>query len=643
MTTAEDAGAGLKLGQTEAETPVISWWGGPFPVLRLAVGFGLAAGLVELLLLILRVDGFGNGVYLRSPHFLWMVPVSDLILFTVTGFMLALVARFWRSGKTPVVIVGVFVFLACLGQLLLIRGLYAYACVLLAGGIAVQLAPRVIKHRARFLSVVRLAIPVMAGVVVLLASWTFGREALALRRALAGRAAASREAPNVLLVVMDTVRADRLSLYNYKRDTTPFLARLAARGVRFDAAHSAAPWTLPSHATLFTGRWPHELDTERLGRLDATYPTLAEYLRGLGYSTVGVVANQFFCGFQTGLSRGFDEYRDYPLNLGEVVRSSSLGWLLSRNARRLGGAVLARVTGNPGAGVSLDFERKPATDVNREFLGWLSRRPPSARPFFAFLNYFDVHDPYLVPPGKTPRFGRIPRSRAEANVLAHWQDVVRAPVSPEALALARDAYDDCIASLDRQLETLFRALDDRGLLDQTLVIITADHGEQFGEHKGFRHGVSLYEEEVHVPLLIVGPRVPAGRVVSDFVSLRDVPATVADLLGSNKPPRFPGRSLVSAWETPGAALEPPFAALNSTIEPTGERPDAHASPAGPLQALFAEGHSYIRHADGVEELYNLAADPSQSHDLRSSADSAAVLDRLRKALERRVREGSSSG
>ena len=169
------------------------------------------------------------------------------------------------------------------------------------------------------------------------------------------------------------MRADHLGLYGYDRDTTPNLARLAEQGVRFDCARATAPWTLPSHASLFTGRWPHELSLERNGRLDATFPTLAEFLAGRGYFTAGFVANLFFCGHESGLSRGFATYRDYPVTAGKVLRSSSLGWLLSRTASRIRAELHGFLVTGSDASNSLDFTRKDAAAINREFLDWLER------------------------------------------------------------------------------------------------------------------------------------------------------------------------------------------------------------------------------------------------------------------------------
>src|SRR5262249_1413595 len=133
------------------------------------------------------------------------------------------------------------------------------------------------------------------------------------RSSLGRRPAPPRGAKNVLLIVLDTVRAQSLSLYGYSRDTTPNLRRIAARGVRFDQALSTAPWTAPSHASMFTGRWPHELSIGWSRPLDATHPTLAEFLSARGYKTAGFVANTTYCSYETGLDRGFARYDDYDV------------------------------------------------------------------------------------------------------------------------------------------------------------------------------------------------------------------------------------------------------------------------------------------------------------------------------------------
>ncbi len=196
---------------------------------------------------------------------------------------------------------------------------------ILAAGLAVQ-TTRVILHNpdvARRL--IRRSSPLFFVCFVLVGSavWVSGSRPDA-RLPTAEVDSGSRRFPNVLLITLDTVRAANLSLYGYSRQTTPNLDRFAKRGVVFDKAFATAPWTLPSHASLFTGRWPHELSTDYTVPLDGTHPTLAEYLSRQGYRTAGFVANLGYCSFGTGLARGFEHYEDYRRSLGQIASSSTL-------------------------------------------------------------------------------------------------------------------------------------------------------------------------------------------------------------------------------------------------------------------------------------------------------------------------------
>src|SRR5262249_33619019 len=146
----------------------------------------------------------------------------------------------------------------------------------------------------------------------------------------------SGDPPNVLLIVLDTVRADRLSLYGCRRPTSPTLERLARQGIRFDEARATAPWTLPSHASVFTGRWPHELDVNWRTRLGPQSPRLAEYLGSRGYATAGFVANVEYCSYEFGLDRGFTHYEDYVLEPMTPLRLCYLGKYALKAAFHLG-------------------------------------------------------------------------------------------------------------------------------------------------------------------------------------------------------------------------------------------------------------------------------------------------------------------
>lgn len=620
----------------------------------IAAWFGLAAGLLELILLVVRVRFFEGGFFLRSRQFLWMVPVSELAIFGSWGLLVTLVIRLGLRIPLRVLIAG-FLFLACMSQFLLVRGLHVGTCALLSAGIAYQVSAWVVARFSVFRGVIVRTIPALLAAVGALVAVAIAWEYLsrgpvpsppmALAAAGPAQAQAPLPAPNVLLIVLDTVRADRLSLYGYRRATTPNLAQLADGGVMFRHARSTAPWTLPSHASLLTGRWPHELLVERLGRLDDRYPTLPEFLGRQGYSTGGFVANQFFCGYESGLARGFQTYRDYPVTPGAALRASSLGWFLSSNVNRLRERLLWAFTAEGPDSIGLDFPRKTAADVNREFLDWVDAKPQ--QPFFAFLNYFDAHDPYLPPTRPREPFGRTPRTPAQFAMLRDWQKLDRGKLDPASLELAKDSYDDCLASLDRDLGQLFDALRSRGLMDNTLLIVTADHGEQFGEHGAFGHGMSLFEPEVHVPLLLSWPgRLPAGLKVDDPVSLRDLAATVVDSIGCSPDcAPFPGTPLSHTWSGPTGkeppsrmtCQSPPLSELESPIEAAPGAP-VHR---GPSRAILAGQHTYLRYGDGAEELYDLAVDPGETQDLRDSSDALPLLEKCRLILGRLL--GAATG
>ena len=270
---------------------------------------------------------------------------------------------------------------------------------------------------------------------------------------------------------------------------------------------------------MFTGRWFHELSVGWLTPLDRAQPTVAEFLSERGYATLGLVANTSYCGTDSGLSRGFTLYRDY---IFPELTSLKTAVLVNRASEALRTVVYYTEDWLEAAGLlpladrlvaSLDDDRKGAAEVNREFLDWLSRRGRSDRPFFAFLNYFDAHYPYQLPPGRVHRFGIEPTDNYQRYLIKRWGLLDKTTVSASGVAFATDSYDDCIADLDEQIGKLVDELTRRGTLERTWVIIVADHGESFGEHAGyFCHGTSLYDTEVHVPLVIIPPGGADGTV-----------------------------------------------------------------------------------------------------------------------------------
>ena len=427
------------------------------------------------------------------------------------------------------------------------------------------------------------------------------------------------------------------------RRTTPSLDRLAARGMRFELAFSTSSWTLPAHASLFTGQWPHELGADWKSPLRGDVPTLAGFLAERGYDTAGFVANVEYCNRETGLARGFTHFEDYPVEpVDALTRYTAFGGRTDVvEAACVLSSLVKKLTGRWHGLVPRSKEHvKSAEAVNRAFLDWLANQAGRRRPFFAFLNYNDAHTPYEVPDPGTAGFGLRPASSWDRMTLHHWNTLNKASLSSHDVQMANDVYDDCIAYLDSRLEDLLQELKKRGVLDDTLLIIAADHGEHLGDHLLFFHGCSLYRQLVQVPLLFVDPKaVPEGRVVAEPVSLRDVPATVADLLGMGASAPFAGRSLARYWSTEPPARPPAEPLLMETSKPLflaneGREPAAK----GPMKAIVAGGMHYIRDGDGHEQLYVLRSDPEERINVAGSPAAADVLAGFRSRLAELMRK-----
>ena len=620
-------------------------------VLLVSACLGSIAGFLDLVSTVLQIRLFHGEFYRLNHGFWWIIPIGVATLVLVPGSTLALVACLRRRRRMPIgIAVGLPSFVAFL-DLIGTLPLELWASLLLSGGLAVQSA-RLVRTRQR--AVLRLAslttLP-LAGVVLLLALATSGARAWSEQRTIAALPRPPAAGRNLLLIVWDTVRAANLSTYGYGRQTTPNLERWAERGVRFEHAFATSSWTLPSHSSLFTGRWPHELSAGWKSPLDATYPTLAGRLGLLGYDTAGFVANLDFCGSETGLGRGFAHYEDYPLSALEVfTRYTGLGRRIDRVSMAMVADLLTgRRRGAVRPLVPLSKEHaKSAADIERDFLAWFSWQHPRGRPFFAFLNYNDAHSPYEVPGDFAPAFGLRPSSWHDRLVLQQWNILDKMKLPYRDVQLANDLYDDSIAYLDRRLGALLDELERRGVLDNTVVVVTSDHGEHLGDHGLFFHGCSLYRQLVEVPLVVLGPnRVPAGRRVAEPVSLCDLPATVLDLIGPNAGKPFPGRSLTRFWEPNNRPSDPALdILLMETEQPTlltnqGREPVAK----GPMRAIVAGGMHYIRSGDGGEELYalgpdrgeqfNMATDPNAEESLQGFRGALRSLFRKRPTAERR--------
>lgn len=618
----------------EAAEPVRPWG-----FLAVALWAGLLAGLVEVGLFLARVELSQHGLWRQNPHVVWMIPVANLALFGLAGVVMAVFVRPLPRFGRPLAawLLGT---LTLMTPWLAIPGMRAVSCLILAAGLACWLLPVIHARAAGFRTLVRRSLPGLVLVVLALVGVAFSWQRPALRE-VAATGQAPPDAPNVLLIVMDTVRADATSLNGSERDTTPNLAEFARRGARYERANATSSWTLPSHASLFTGRWSWELKVGPDRPLDDRYPTLAEHLGQHGYDTAGFVANNTFCTVEYGLSRGFDHYEDFVVTPLEAVRASALGWLI---ARRLV-PVLDDLYTAAGREASHPLEwrsyRKSAAEVNRAALSWIERR--GDRPFFAFLNYIDVHDPYLAPEGAKRPFQQRPHTLAERRTLRDWIDEVPRERTPEEFQLARDAYDDCLAYLDTQIGRLLDDLERRGHLENTVVVVTSDHGEQFGDHQRdglplAGHRLTVYQPEVLIPLVIVAPdaRLAPGTVVRDAVSLRDLPTTILDLAGLAENSPFPGRSIVPAGAEGEPQVDPTGGAVLAEFSPNEAEPVStryQSGTPGLMRAVIAEGASYHRQDDGREELYDLQADPLESTNLVDDPAYEETLGRLREAFD----------
>jgi arylsulfatase A-like enzyme len=587
--------------------------------LPVALASGLVAGALELIVLTLRRFGLGHMAY-TGWQAAWTTPLSYVFGLTPIGLVLALVARWGppRLGRHAVVFVPTLL-AAFSVAFLFYPALHVIAVLALSLGVAVQ-ATRMLGddlERATRWSwrLTRAGLATLCGVAVVVHG---GRAALE-RRALAALPPADREAPSILLVVLDAVRASNLSLYGYPAPTTPVLAALGRRGVIFRRAYATSPWTLPSHATLVTGRYPHELTAGWETPMQRDVPTLATTLAARGYVTGGFVANVGYCGRETGLDHGFSHYQDYRITPSEFLEASSLARIVVNNPR-LRAAV--RYYDIPG--------RKSAHDVADAFLRWQARHDD--RPFFALLNLYDAHEPYLPPSPFDTLFGRAAPRRNELIRLFNPRMAERAfkiGMSSQERHAEEQAYDGAIAYLDGEIGRLLGELERRGRLATTVVIVVGDHGELFGEHDLFTHGNSLYLPLLHVPLVVsFPPAIPTNTVVETPVTLRDLPATLLALAGS--PAALPGHSLLDVVRT-GAATASPILA---DVHPAAGQEARYPSARGVMRALVTETHEYIVNGDGREELYALT-DTAQAHDLAAGYDLGPLRARLRAALASR--------
>jgi arylsulfatase A-like enzyme len=590
----------------------------PLTVLTVAAGLGLAAGLVEAGTLAFRRMAL-HRILAFGTDFVWMAPLGEMLVFLAVALAVVAVSVLVRPLRRPGVVLALFGALAAFAPLLIVDQIHKAAAAVLALGIGIGLA-RAWAPRAE--AVARSARRILP--VALLALGLLSAAMIAQRMRPGGSESTTKATgPNVLLLVLDTVRAWDIGWLGYHRPTTPRLTRWVGEGAIFTRVLSTSPWTSPSHGSMFTGRLPPELSVNWDTPLDDRWPTLAEVMRDAGYATGGFVGNYRFAGSATGLDRGFEHYDDYPLTLEQVLRSAQL---------------TARLFSLPSVVTALGSRRllhggADAGDVNRRFLRWIEHR--SDRPFFAFINYFEAHTPYLPP---APWDSLFLRGSPDARDERHWDGIEQAygpgPFPRQFLRETRNAYDGSIAYLDFQIDSLFTELERRGLLQNTVVIITSDHGEQFGEHGLIQHGSSLYLPVLHVPLAIRAPGlVPARSRVDQPTSLRHLAATILDLTGVPNP-GLPGRSLEEYLRLGPERGRPDtlFAAVDyNRLLP--KWPPNQPVLGGDLRAVVLDSLEYIVSRSGSrEELYHLGRDSWQIRNLVGLPDFQAPLQAHRSAI-----------
>ncbi len=563
-------------------------------ILTIAIWFGLVTGAIHVLLAVVN-RYVRDRILMVGPQMFWMTPLAYALIFAVAGGVLGVFAGAWSRMRLDRRAFAIFAGLGVFSLMLPFPQLHKGAVALVAAGVGAQVGRVMASRSDWWLSLMRRSVMrgviAVLGLAVVIEAWPIAVE----RYALARLPAPPDNAPNVLLIVLDTVRARSLSLYGYERPTTPGLERLARESATFDFAMSTAPWTLKSHGTLFTGLYPEQIQGDFERPLDFDSPVLAEEFRNRGYVTGGFAANVIFASRESGLARGFVHYEDYQLSARQLIAHSWIAQtplvrgMNSRSPRDLWNAVShPQLEFDSNDFNRRTYERRNAASIRQAFLDWQSAQKD--RPFFAFLNFFDAHFPY--------------RSAREFE---------RRFPSPDNVQ--QGLYDGAIAYMDSEIESLIGELRRRNILDNTIVVITSDHGEHFGDHGLILHANSLYIQLLQVPLLIrYPPATPAGVRVATSVTLRDLAATVAGLAGL-RGVTFPGTSLAGQWtrgtSAPAPSASPVLAELSNVVRPEPESPASY----GQMRSVFDQQFHYIRRGDGAEELFDYRADPAETSDL----------------------------
>lgn len=440
---------------------------------------------------------------------------------------------------------------------------------------------------------------------------------------------ASASHPNIVLVTLDTVRADHLSLYGYGEDTTPFLKEFSSGATLYGHVIAASDLTLTTHASMFTGLYgswhgafmaPPELPYGR--PLSERYPTLAQILSANGYRTMAVVANYGYLGPGFGLSRGFQtSYVPAPaVGIGPLF--------LRRHLRPLVRVLLSSD--------ELDLETSRAAEINRAVFTLLDQARSEAAPIFLFVNYMDAHAPYVPPAPFNDLFPGRDHSLYAGDWFAMQDRVMRGvrEISPVERRYFVSQYDGAIRYLDSQLRALISELKNLGLFQNSMIVITSDHGEAFGERNLVGHGFSVYQDQVHVPLIIKYPHQEQPSSVATVVSQVDLMPTMLGVLGFKAPKDIQGKDLQHLED--GAAR--PVVSESFPISLFGRASRKTE------RAVFSGSTKLIALRSGGQELYDLARDPDERKDLyRPNGNEAVGLARYLEEWVARIPPHTADG
>jgi choline-sulfatase len=396
--------------------------------------------------------------------------------------------------------------------------------------------------------------------------------------------------PNVVVIVMDTTRADRCSFLGYERPTTPRLCEFAKDAVAFADCWSPAGWTGPAHATLFTGLRPehhgfHDGDRNFLG---PEFPTLAEQFAKAGYATACFTNNDWVAP-EFGLSRGFERFEP----------------LFAREGRPY----------------------PTARETHELAAAWCEETAKGGRPLFVFVNDMEPHAPYAPPDDMATAFVRgapTPGELADARLYQYPRTNAYSlgveELSAKQLGLLSDLYDAEIATLDREIGALFDRLTKSGLLDAAVVAVTSDHGELLGEHHQIEHGHSLHRAARHVPLLVRKKgRFDGGRRVDSVVRLEDVPPKLLELCGIAVPAGLDGAPLdQDVGPRVARAVQGANPARRAALAAQHPGADTTRFLAG-IRAVYDGRMELLTYTDGGAELYDVSKDPGETDDLAAGS------------------------